>query len=97
MSTMATVSKLKKDKKLQETDLKTKQADFGQVDNKNLDMIDEESEEDDDYQVPEANLEVKIHTTLTFVLFLQFEESFTADSFNTEVLCDSCTGGTYQI
>uniref|UniRef100_A0A0D3GC33 PH domain-containing protein n=1 Tax=Oryza barthii TaxID=65489 RepID=A0A0D3GC33_9ORYZ len=57
MSTMATVSKLKKDKKLQETDLKTKQADFGQVDNKNLDMIDEESEEDDDYQVPEANLE----------------------------------------
>lgn len=70
MSTMATVSTLKKDKKLQETDLKTKQADFGQVDNKNLDMIDEESEEDDDYQVPEANLEVKIHTTLTFVLFL---------------------------
>uniref|UniRef100_A0A0E0DVW1 PH domain-containing protein n=1 Tax=Oryza meridionalis TaxID=40149 RepID=A0A0E0DVW1_9ORYZ len=57
MSTMATVSSLKKDKKLQETDLKTKQADFGQVDNKNLDMIDEESEEDDDYQVPEANFE----------------------------------------
>uniref|UniRef100_A0A0E0L737 PH domain-containing protein n=1 Tax=Oryza punctata TaxID=4537 RepID=A0A0E0L737_ORYPU len=57
MSTMATISSLKKDKKLQEADLKTKQADLGQVDNKNLDMIDEESEEDDDYQVPEANLE----------------------------------------
>ncbi|XP_015694371.2 protein ENHANCED DISEASE RESISTANCE 2-like [Oryza brachyantha] len=52
MSTMATVSSLKKDKKLQEADLKTKQ-----TDNKNLDMIDEESEEDDDYQIPEANLE----------------------------------------
>uniref|UniRef100_I1PYZ3 PH domain-containing protein n=1 Tax=Oryza glaberrima TaxID=4538 RepID=I1PYZ3_ORYGL len=63
MSTMATVSKLKKDKKLQETDLKTKQADFGQVDNKNLDMIDEESEEDDDYQVPEANLEQEAPTS----------------------------------
>ncbi|KAF0902437.1 hypothetical protein E2562_016270 [Oryza meyeriana var. granulata] len=57
MSTMATVSSLKKDKKLQEADLKTKQVDLGQIDNKNLDMIDEESEEDDDYQVPEADLE----------------------------------------
>uniref|UniRef100_A0A0E0L740 PH domain-containing protein n=1 Tax=Oryza punctata TaxID=4537 RepID=A0A0E0L740_ORYPU len=65
MSTMATISSLKKDKKLQEADLKTKQADLGQVDNKNLDMIDEESEEDDDYQVPEANLEVKRNTTAT--------------------------------
>uniref|UniRef100_A0A0D9WL51 PH domain-containing protein n=1 Tax=Leersia perrieri TaxID=77586 RepID=A0A0D9WL51_9ORYZ len=57
MSTMANVSSLKKDKKFQEADFKTKQADMGQIDNKNLDMIDEESEEDDDYQVPDADLE----------------------------------------
>ncbi|KAG8094067.1 hypothetical protein GUJ93_ZPchr0012g19332 [Zizania palustris] len=56
MSTMATVPSRKKDKKLQEADSKIKQVDLGQTDNKNLDMIDE-SEEDDDYHVPEANLE----------------------------------------
>ena len=44
-----------KDQKLQESETKTKQ-----TDNKILDMVDEESEDDDDYQVPQADLEVNI-------------------------------------
>ncbi|KAG2608999.1 hypothetical protein PVAP13_4KG003362 [Panicum virgatum] len=45
-------SVLMKDQKLQESETKTKQ-----TDNKILDMVDEESEDDDDYQVPQADLE----------------------------------------
>ncbi|PAN26101.1 hypothetical protein PAHAL_4G347600 [Panicum hallii] len=41
-----------KDQKLQESDTKTKQ-----TDNKILDMVDEESEDDEDYQVPLSDLE----------------------------------------
>lgn len=58
MHTMINAVSMKKDQTVQESDLKTKQADLGQADNKSLDMVDEESEEDDDYQVPEADLEV---------------------------------------
>uniref|UniRef100_A0ACD5Y090 Uncharacterized protein n=1 Tax=Avena sativa TaxID=4498 RepID=A0ACD5Y090_AVESA len=54
MSTMTNVASVKKNKKNQEADLKTKQADSA---NENSDMIDDESEEDDDYQLPEASLE----------------------------------------
>jgi hypothetical protein len=55
MSTMTNGDSVKKNKKHQEADLKTKQADSA---NENSDMIDDESEEDDDYQLPEASLEV---------------------------------------
>ncbi|XP_062227891.1 protein ENHANCED DISEASE RESISTANCE 2-like isoform X2 [Phragmites australis] len=57
MDNMVNAVSVKKDKKLQDVDSKTKQADSGQADNKGLDMIDEESDEDDDYQLPEASLE----------------------------------------
>ncbi|KAL6861420.1 hypothetical protein ACP4OV_017120 [Aristida adscensionis] len=58
MHTMDNAASVKKDQKLQEAN--SKQADSGQADNKTLDMVDEESEEDDDYQVPEANLEEEL-------------------------------------
>ncbi|CAN6202775.1 unnamed protein product [Urochloa humidicola] len=51
MHAMINAVPMKKDQKLQELDMKTKQ-----TDNKVLDMVDEESEDDDDYQVPEADL-----------------------------------------
>jgi hypothetical protein len=47
-----------KDQMFQEGDSKTKQVYSGQANNKSLDMVDEESEDDDDYQVPEADMEV---------------------------------------
>ncbi|KAK3131453.1 hypothetical protein QOZ80_6AG0506650 [Eleusine coracana subsp. coracana] len=59
MHTMINAVSMKKDQNIQEGDLKTKQAYLGQADNKSLDMVDEESEEDDDYQVPEADLEAE--------------------------------------
>ncbi|CAL5045365.1 unnamed protein product [Urochloa decumbens] len=52
MHAMVNAISMKKDQKLQEPDTKTKQ-----TDSKILDMVDEESEDDDDYQVPEADLE----------------------------------------
>ncbi|AQK80039.1 Protein ENHANCED DISEASE RESISTANCE 2 [Zea mays] len=52
MHTMVNAASMKKDQNLQEPDSKTKQAD-----NKHLDMVDEESEDDDDYQVPDADVE----------------------------------------
>lgn len=55
MHAMVNTISMKKDQKLQEPDTKTKQTD------KILDMVDEESEDDDDYQVPEADLEVNTH------------------------------------
>ncbi|TVU13087.1 hypothetical protein EJB05_46763 [Eragrostis curvula] len=57
MHTMVNAVAVKKDQKLQEADSKIKQTDSGQADNKSLDIVDEDSEEDDDYQVPEADLE----------------------------------------
>ncbi|TKW19328.2 hypothetical protein SEVIR_4G012800v4 [Setaria viridis] len=51
MHAMVNTISMKKDQKLQEPDTKTKQTD------KILDMVDEESEDDDDYQVPDADLE----------------------------------------
>ena len=51
MHTMANVASVKKDQKHQEADSKAKQVDSA---NENSD----ESEEDDDYQGPEASLEV---------------------------------------
>ncbi|XP_066378472.1 protein ENHANCED DISEASE RESISTANCE 2-like [Miscanthus floridulus] len=52
MHTMVNAVPMKEDQNLQEPESKTKQ-----TDSKHLDMIDEESEDDDDYQVPEADLE----------------------------------------
>lgn len=52
MHTMFNAVSMKKDQNLQEPDSKTKQ-----TDSKHLDMVDEESEDDDDYQAPEADLE----------------------------------------
>lgn len=55
METMVDADSEPKSRKLQEVDSKTKP---GQADNKNMGMIDEESDEDDEYQVAEADLEV---------------------------------------
>ncbi|PWZ18183.1 Protein ENHANCED DISEASE RESISTANCE 2 [Zea mays] len=52
MHTMVNAASMKNDQNLQEPDSKAKQAD-----NKHLDMVDEESEDDDDYQVPDADVE----------------------------------------
>lgn len=60
MHTMVNALSMKKDQNLQEPDSKTKQ-----TDSKHLDMVDEESEDDDDYQVPEADLEVNTCFTVT--------------------------------
>jgi hypothetical protein len=58
MHNMINAVSVKKDQMLQDGDSKTKQVDSVQAGIKSLDMVDEESEEDDDYQVPEADLEV---------------------------------------
>jgi hypothetical protein len=49
METMFDADSEPKNRKLQEFDTKA---------NRNMGMIDEESDDDDDYQVPEANIEV---------------------------------------
>jgi len=41
-----------------EVDPKTKPADQERAENKNMGTIDEESDDDEDYQVPEADIEV---------------------------------------
>nr|QTC20866.1 apostart [Poa pratensis] len=46
-----------KNQKLHEMESKTKPAHGGQTDNKSMSIIDEESDEDEDYQVAEANIE----------------------------------------
>ncbi|KAM0847932.1 hypothetical protein ACQ4PT_054703 [Festuca glaucescens] len=46
-----------KDQRRQEIEAKIKAAHGGQKDNKSMSIIDEESDEDEDYQVPEANIE----------------------------------------
>uniref|UniRef100_A0ACD5TL84 Uncharacterized protein n=1 Tax=Avena sativa TaxID=4498 RepID=A0ACD5TL84_AVESA len=48
---------LPKNQRRQEIEAKIKAASTGQADNKSMSIIDEESDEDDDYQVPEANIE----------------------------------------
>ncbi|KAF8737800.1 hypothetical protein HU200_014030 [Digitaria exilis] len=57
METMVDADSEPKNRKLQEVDSKTKPVDPRQADNKNMGMIDEESDEDDEYQVAEADLE----------------------------------------
>ncbi|OEL20560.1 Protein ENHANCED DISEASE RESISTANCE 2-like [Dichanthelium oligosanthes] len=57
METMVNADSEPKSHKLQEAGYKTKLVDRGQADNKNMGMIDEESDDDDEYQVPEADLE----------------------------------------
>ncbi|KAM0847935.1 hypothetical protein ACQ4PT_054703 [Festuca glaucescens] len=47
-----------KDQRRQEIEAKIKAAHGGQKDNKSMSIIDEESDEDEDYQVPEANIEI---------------------------------------
>nr|CAB3448485.1 unnamed protein product [Digitaria exilis] len=58
METMVDADSEPKSRKLQEVDSKTKPVDPRQADNKNMGMIDEESDEDDEYQVAEADLEL---------------------------------------
>jgi hypothetical protein len=60
METMFDVDSEPKGHKTQEVDSKSKAVYQG---HKNMGMIDEESDEDDEYQVPEADLEVLNHTT----------------------------------
>uniref|UniRef100_A0A0E0MDF1 START domain-containing protein n=1 Tax=Oryza punctata TaxID=4537 RepID=A0A0E0MDF1_ORYPU len=59
MENMVDTSSVQKDdnKSTEEVDSKTKTADRGQADSKNMGIIDEETDEDEDYQVPEANIE----------------------------------------
>ncbi|XP_015688856.2 protein ENHANCED DISEASE RESISTANCE 2-like isoform X1 [Oryza brachyantha] len=57
MENMFDASSAQKDGKTEEVDSKTKPADQGQADSKNMGIIDEETDEDEDYQVPEANIE----------------------------------------
>ncbi|GJM99787.1 hypothetical protein PR202_ga16921 [Eleusine coracana subsp. coracana] len=56
MESMVDAGSAQKDPKLQEVDSKTKPSE-GQADNRNMGTIDEESDDDEDYQVPEANIE----------------------------------------
>jgi hypothetical protein len=53
-----------KNHKLHEMESKTKPAPGGHTDNKSMSIIDEESDEDEDYQVPEANIEVTFPETI---------------------------------
>uniref|UniRef100_I1NWB4 START domain-containing protein n=1 Tax=Oryza glaberrima TaxID=4538 RepID=I1NWB4_ORYGL len=59
MENMVDTSAVQKDdkKSTEEVDSKTKTPDRGQADSKNMGIIDEETDEDEDYQVPEANIE----------------------------------------
>ncbi|XP_062217221.1 protein ENHANCED DISEASE RESISTANCE 2-like isoform X2 [Phragmites australis] len=57
MEPMVDAASAQKYQKLQDVDSKTKPSGQGQADNKNMGMIDEESDEDEEYQVPEANIE----------------------------------------
>lgn len=72
MHNMISVVSVEKDHMLQDSNSKTKQVDSGQADNKILDMVDEESEDDDDYQVPEADLEVNglFYSHASFIVFI---------------------------
>nr|CAB3455226.1 unnamed protein product [Digitaria exilis] len=58
MESMADVASSQKDEKPNEVDLKTKTVDQEHAENKNMGTIDEESDDDEDYQVPEADIEV---------------------------------------
>lgn len=58
MESMADVASSQKDEKPNEVDLKTKPVDQEHAENKNMGTIDEESDDDEDYQVPEADIEV---------------------------------------
>ncbi|XP_062187078.1 protein ENHANCED DISEASE RESISTANCE 2-like [Phragmites australis] len=57
MESMVDAASSQKDQKLQKVDSKTKPEDKGQAENKNMGTIDEESDEDEEYQVPQANIE----------------------------------------
>jgi hypothetical protein len=57
MESMVDVGSAQKDQKLEEVDSKTKPSER-QAENKNIGTIDEESDDDEDYQVPQANIEV---------------------------------------
>ncbi|CAD6216789.1 unnamed protein product [Miscanthus lutarioriparius] len=57
MESMADVNTAQKDEKLTEIDSNTKPADQEHVENKNMGTIDEESDDDEEYQVPEADIE----------------------------------------
>ena len=85
-----------KDQKLQESETKIKQ-----TDNKILDMVDEESEDDDDYQVPQADLEVNIifysHALKHYPNFYSFPNVLLLVASQIKFHCNSCTGRTYQI
>jgi len=57
MESMANVNLAQKDEKLKEVDSKTKPEDQQLAENKNMGTIDEESDDDEDYHVPEADIE----------------------------------------
>ncbi|OEL16463.1 Protein ENHANCED DISEASE RESISTANCE 2-like [Dichanthelium oligosanthes] len=57
MESMVDVASSQKDEKPNEVDPKTKPADQEHAENKNMGTIDEESDDDEDYQVPEADIE----------------------------------------
>ncbi|KAG8057836.1 hypothetical protein GUJ93_ZPchr0002g23580 [Zizania palustris] len=57
MENMVDTSSVQKDDKIREEESKTKPDDRGQTDSKNMGIIDEETDDDEDYQVPEANIE----------------------------------------
>jgi hypothetical protein len=63
MESMADVNLAQKDEKLKEVDSKTKPEDQQQAENKNMGTIDEESDDDEDYHVPEADIEVQMSYT----------------------------------
>jgi len=60
MESMADVNTAQKDEKLTEIDSNTKPTDQEHLENKNMGTIDEESDDDEEYQVPEADIEVQI-------------------------------------
>ncbi|CAN6206369.1 unnamed protein product [Urochloa humidicola] len=57
MESMTDVSASQKDENPNEVDPKTKPADQEHAENKNMGTIDEESDDDEDYQIPEADIE----------------------------------------
>lgn len=61
MESMADVASAQKNEKLKEVDSKTKLTDQEYAENKNMGTIDEESDDDEEYQVPEADIEESLN------------------------------------
>jgi hypothetical protein len=85
-----------KDQRRQEIEAKIKAAHGGQKDNKSMSIIDEESDEDEDYQVPEANIEVTYPENNLFMMNLP-RTSSTCFLFILNLYQNCCTGRLQQI